>query len=48
MTKPDQRDRWPPDDFVSAEELVRHQGGRPIASVDDLAADIDPFESDEE
>jgi hypothetical protein len=36
------------DDFVSTDELVRRQGVRPIASVEDLAAADDPFESDEE
>jgi hypothetical protein len=37
----------PADDFVPTEELVRHQGVRPIGSVDELAGG-DPFESDEE
>jgi len=32
------------DEFVSTEEFVRRQGVRPITSVDDLAADIDPIE----
>jgi hypothetical protein len=36
------------DDFVSTDELIRRQGIRPIASVEDLAAVDDPFESDEE
>lgn len=47
-TTPQQPDGWPADDFISTEELVRHQGVRPLTSVTDLAADIDPFESDEE
>jgi hypothetical protein len=37
----------PADDFVPTEELVRRQGVRPIASVEDLSTD-DPFESDDE
>jgi len=41
-------ERWPSDDFVPTEELVRRQGVKPITSVDDLAAEVDPFESDEE
>ncbi|GAA2562382.1 hypothetical protein [Pseudonocardia hydrocarbonoxydans] len=45
---PQQPDGWPVDDFVSTEELVRRHGVRPLTSVTDLAADIDPFESDEE
>jgi hypothetical protein len=36
------------DNFVSAEELARRQGVHPIKSVDDLAAEVDPFDSDEE
>ena len=40
--------QWSADDFVSTDELVRRQGVRPIASVEDLAAADDPFESDEE
>jgi hypothetical protein len=36
------------DDFVPTEELARRQGVRPIATVDGLAAAVDPFESDEE
>jgi hypothetical protein len=47
-TTPQQPDGWPADDFVPTEELVRRQGVRPLTSVTDLAADIDPFESDEE
>lgn len=39
---------WHADDFVTTEELVRRQGVKPIASVDELAAPEDPFESDEE
>jgi hypothetical protein len=34
--------------FVPTEELGRRQGVKPITSVDDLAAEVDPFESDEE
>jgi hypothetical protein len=45
---PGQPDRWPADDFVTTEELVRRQGARPIVTVNDLAAAIDPFESDAE
>jgi hypothetical protein len=30
------------------EELPHRQGVKPITSVDDLAAEVDPFESDEE
>jgi hypothetical protein len=41
-------ERWPADDFVPTDELARRQGVRPIASVEDLAAAEDPFESDEE
>lgn len=42
-------EHWAADDFVPTEELARRQGVRPIAaSVEDLAADQDPFESDEE
>lgn len=47
-TTPQQPDGWPADDFISTEELVRRQGVRPLTSVTDLAADVDPFESDEE
>ena len=45
---PKHHDNWPDDDFVSTEELARRQGIKPITSVDDLAAEVDPFESDEE
>lgn len=38
---------WPADDFGTTEELVRRQGVKPIASVDELVHN-DPFESDEE
>jgi hypothetical protein len=48
LQTPRKTDRWPDDDSVSTEELVRRQGVRPITSIEDLAADIDPFESDEE
>ncbi len=47
-TTPGQSDRWPVDDFVTTEELVRRQGARPITTVNDVAAAIDPFESDAE
>jgi hypothetical protein len=33
---------------VATEELARQQGVHPIVSVEDLAAAVDPFESDEE
>lgn len=45
---PEHPDDWSADDFVPTEELVRRQGVKPITSVDDLAAAVDPFESDEE
>ena len=45
---PEHLDDGPDDDFVSTEELARRQGVKPIKSVDDLAAEVDPFESDEE
>ena len=45
---PGHLDNGPDDDFVPTEELARRQGVKPIKSVDDLAADVDPFESDEE
>ena len=41
-------EQYPGDDFVPTEELARRQGVKPIKSVDDLAAEVDPFESDEE
>ncbi len=44
---PEQPERWPANDFVSTEELVRRQGINPITSVDELAQ-VDPFESEEE
>jgi hypothetical protein len=47
-TTPDQPDQRPADDFIPTEELARRQGVQPIASVSDLAAAVDPFESDEE
>lgn len=47
-TTPEQPDHWPLDDFVSTNELARRQGVQPIASVSDLAAAEDPFESDGE
>ena len=47
-TTPGQPDRWPTDDFVATEELVRRQAARPITTVNDLAAAIDPFDSDAE
>ncbi len=45
---PEHPDDWAADNFVPTEELVRRQGIKPITSVDDLAAGVDPFESDEE
>jgi hypothetical protein len=48
MTQFDHPGRGSADDFVSTEELVRRHGARPITSVEDLAADEDPFGSDEE
>jgi hypothetical protein len=47
-TTPDHPEPRPSDDFVPTEELVRRQGIRPIATVEELAAVEDPFESDEE
>ncbi|TCK20695.1 hypothetical protein EV378_4656 [Pseudonocardia endophytica] len=47
-TTPQRPDDWPADDFVSTEELLRRHDARPIATVDDLAATKDPFESDTE
>lgn len=47
-TTPRRPDAWPTDDFISTEELIRRQGVSPITSVTDLAAEIDPFESDDE
>ena len=38
----------PGDLYVSTEELVRRSGVHPLRSADDLAADSDPFESDDE
>jgi hypothetical protein len=48
VTTPDHFGPWPVDDFVPTEELVRRQGIRPLKSVEDLAAQDDPFGSDEE
>ena len=45
---PEQPEYLSADDFVPTEELVRRQGVKPISSVDDLAAEVDPFESEEE
>ena len=45
---PEHLDNGSDDDFVSTEELIRRQGIRPIISVEELAPDVDPFESDEE
>jgi hypothetical protein len=47
-TAPEHSEHRPADDFVPTEELARRQGVRPIASVEDLVAVEDPFESDEE
>ena len=45
---PEHPDDWTADDFVPTDELAHRQGVRPIQSVDELAAAVDPFESDEE
>ena len=45
---PEHPEHVPEDDFVPPDELARRQRVRPIASVEDLAAVGDPFESDEE
>jgi hypothetical protein len=47
-TTPQQPDTGPGDDFISTEEFVRRQRVQPIASVTDLAAEMDPIESDQE
>jgi len=47
-TTPEQPQQWPVDDFVPTHELVRRHGVQPIASLDDLAPEDDPFESDDE
>lgn len=47
-TTPEHPERWPGNDFVTTEELVRRQAGRPIMTVEDLAAAEDPFGSDAE
>lgn len=47
-TNPVQPDRWPADDFVPTEELIRRHGARPITTISDFADIEDPFESDEE
>ena len=47
-TTPQQPGGWQADDVISTEELVRRQGVRPLTSAADLAADVDPFETDEE
>lgn len=46
-TTPELDERWPADDFIPTEELVRRQGIQPIISVKDLAQP-DPWESEEE
>ncbi|WFE21633.1 hypothetical protein O7621_28090 [Solwaraspora sp. WMMD937] len=43
----EQMSELPTVEHVPAEELARHQGVRPVASIDDLARP-DLFESDEE
>ena len=48
LAGPVQPQQPPVDDFVPTEELARRQGVRPIKSVEDLAAALDPFESDED
>jgi hypothetical protein len=45
---PEQPEYLSADDFVPTEDLARRQGVKPISSVDDLAAEVDPFESEEE
>jgi hypothetical protein len=45
---PEQPEYLSADDFVPTEALARRQGVKPISSVDDLAAEVDPFESEEE
>ena len=45
---PEHPDDWTADDFVPTDKLAHRQGVRPIQSVDELAAAVDPFESDEE
>jgi hypothetical protein len=45
---PEHPEQWRADDFVPTEELARRQGVKAITSVDELAAEVDPFESDEE
>ena len=47
-TTPQLPQRWPADDFVPTEELVRRQGVHPITTVEDLATVDDPFGSDQE
>lgn len=47
MSTLNQPGRWPGDDFVSTEELVRRQGATPLTSVDELPH-ANPFDSDEE
>jgi hypothetical protein len=44
---PERAERWPADDFIPTEELVRRQCIQPIMTVDDLAQP-DPWESEEE
>lgn len=48
MTSPQHPDEGSAAEFVTTEELIRRHGVPPIASVGDLAAAEDPFESDEE
>ncbi len=45
---PQQPEAWSADDFVPTDEFVRRHRVQPIASVEALGADEDPFESDEE
>lgn len=47
-TTPEHPGSWPADDFVSTEELIRRHHTRPVATIDGLPADEDPFESDAE
>jgi hypothetical protein len=46
-SNPERESPWPSAEHVPAEELVRRQGARPIASVAEMARP-ELFESDEE
>jgi heme oxygenase len=45
---PQQPTGRPADDFMTTDELLRRHRARPIATVDELAAAEDPFESNAE